>query len=338
VRVPELREESSGVSWAAGQTPGRSIPLSRFYVARPSDSVRTINRELARGRHLLLTPGIYDIDRTIRVTRPGTVVLGLGLATLTAHEGVVPLRVSDVHGVDIAGLTIDAGEQSSPVLLEVGRPGRRGRHRHGGWHDRLLERDPITLHDVFFRIGGPHAGRADTSLVVNTDHVLLDHIWAWRADHGSGVGWDDNTADHGVVINGDDVTATGLFVEHYQRYNLVWNGEGGRTVLFQNELPYDPPDQAAWQHDGTLGWAGYKVADDVETHTLWGGGVYIYTNVDPSIHASRGFEVPVTPGVQLNNILTVQLGAGTIDHVVNDTGDPVNGDAVGVPSYLISYP
>ena len=66
-------------------------------------------------------------------------------------------------------------------------------------------------------------------------------------------------------------------------------------MFFQNELPYDAPDQAAWQHDGVLGYAAYKVADSVTDHELWGGGSYVFTNVDPTLHASHGFEVPVTP-------------------------------------------
>lgn len=108
--------------------------------------------------------------------------------------------------------------------------------------------------------------------------------------------------------------------------------------MFQNELPYDPPDQAAWQHDGSLGWAAYKVASSVRTHELWGGGSYVFNNVNPTIHTSRGFEVPVRPGVRLHSILTVNLGAGTIDRVVNDTGDPVTTDAVGVPSTVVEFP
>jgi hypothetical protein len=245
------------------------------------------------------------------------------------------VRVADVRGVDVAGIMIDAGEVSSPVLLQVGS--KHGGHRGGhGYADRRS--NPTALHDVFFRIGGPHVGRAEVSLEVNSDDVVLDNIWAWRADHGEGVGWDLNTGATGVVVNGDDVTATGLFVEHYQRYNVIWNGERGRTIMFQNELPYDPPNQAAWQHDGVLGWAAYKVSDRVRQHELWGGGAYVYTNVDPTIHATRGFEVPDRPGVRLHDIMTVQLGAGTVDHVVNDTGAPVNGDAVGVPSFVVSYP
>ena len=108
--------------------------------------------------------------------------------------------------------------------------------------------DPTTLSDVFFRIGGPHVGKATIALVVNSDNVILDDIWSWRADHGNAgsFGWTVSPADTGLVVNGDNVTATGLFVEHYKKYNVIWNGENGKTIMFQNELPYDPPDQAAW--------------------------------------------------------------------------------------------
>ncbi|MDQ1527007.1 MAG: hypothetical protein QOG18_1620 [Microbacteriaceae bacterium] len=337
VFVPSVRTDSSGTTWAAGPTAGRSIPLSKFYLAKPGDSVATINLQLLRGKNLIFTPGVYNIDRSILVLRPGTVVLGLGVATLTAVDGAVPIRVADVPGVDIAGIMIDAGTSNSPALMQLGAPAAG---KAWGWsHDHgSSSSNPTALQDVSFRIGGPHVGKATVSLEVNSNNVILDNIWAWRADHGSGVGWTVNTADTGVIVNGDNVTATGLFAEHYQKYNTVWNGENGKTIFFQNELPYDAPNQAAWQHDGSLGWAGYKVADTVTTHELWGGGNYIYTNVDPTIHASRGFEVPVKPGVKLHDVLTVNLGAGTIDHVVNDTGDPVSNAATGVPSYVVEFP
>ncbi len=333
VFVPATRTDSSGPTWQNGPTPGRSIPLSDFFLAKPSDSVATINSQLARGKNLILTPGVYDVDRSIEIRRPDTVVLGQGVATLTAVHGAVPLRVADVNGVDIAGIMIDAGPVNSPVLLQVGT--RHDDREHGRGND-----DPTVLHDVYFRIGGPHVGKATVSLEVNSDNVLLDDIWAWRADHGvpGSVGWDVNTANTGLVVNGDNVTATGLFVEHYQKYNVIWNGEHGRTILFQNELPYDPPNQAAYQHDGVLGWAAYKVADRVRTHEAWGVGSYVFFNVNPAIHAARGFEVPVTAGVKMHDLLTVNLSAGTIDHVVNDTGAPVTTAAIGVPSYVVSYP
>jgi hypothetical protein len=337
VFVSDTQTDSSGPTWQNGPTAGHSIPLSDFFLAKPSDSVTTINSELARGKNLILTPGVYDVDRSIVIRRPDTVVLGQGVATLTAVNGAVPLRVADVSGVDIAGIMIDAGAVNSPVLLQVGT----------GQDDAVEDEgepggssDPTVLHDVYFRIGGPHVGKATVSLEVNSDNTVLDDVWAWRADHGvaGSVGWDVNTADTGLVVNGDNVTALGLFVEHYQKYNVIWNGENGKTIFFQNELPYDPPNQAAWQHDGVLGWAAYKVADQVTTHEAWGAGSYIFTNVDPTIHAAHGFEVPVTPGVRMHDLLTVNLSAGTIDHVINDTGAPVTTAAIGVPSYVVSYP
>lgn len=313
VFVPGVKTNSSGVSWASGpESGGKTLPLSGFFIARPGDQVSILNAALGAGRSVLFTPGVYDIDQTLLVNKPGTVLLGLGLATLTAQGGAVPVKVGDVSGVSVAGLTIDAGATNSPVLLQVGTPGGAGGSAS----------DPVALHDVFFRIGGPGVGKATTSLIVNSDHTILDHIWAWRADHGQGVGWTVNTADHGVIVNGDDVTATGLFVEHYQKDQLIWNGERGQVVLFQNEMPYDAPSQAAWQHDGILGYAAYKVDDAVTTHQAWGLGSYIFINSGADIHATHAFEVPVRAGVRLNSLLTVQLnvGLGVIDHVVNMTG------------------
>lgn len=342
VRVPAARRNTRGVSWAEGTTPGRTVPISEFFVARPSDSVRDINRQLARGKHLLLTPGVYDIARSIKVKRPDTVVLGLGHATLTAARGAIPLDVADVPGVVIAGVTIDAGPRRSPVLLRVGdRPGHG--HHHGHGHGHGSAHDPTTLSDVYFRVGGPHVGKVDTALEVNSDHVLIDHTWVWRADHGvEGLTdterWNTNVGRNGVVVNGDHVTATGLFVEHFQQYNTVWNGEDGTTILYQNELPYDPPTQADWMHGDVEGWAGYKVGDRVRTHTLYGAGVYVFNRNNPAIHTENGFEVPRTPGVRLHHIMTVNLDAGTIDHVVNGLGDPADTTKVGVPVYVTEYP
>jgi hypothetical protein len=194
------------------------------------------------------------------------------------------------------------------------------------------------LHDVFFRVGGATPGRATTSLIVNSDNVILDHIWAWRADHGNGVGWTDNLADTGVIVNGDNVTAYGLFVEHYQKNQVIWNGEKGRTFMFQNEMPYDAPDQAAWSHDGINGWAAFKVADSVQQFEGWGLGSYCFFRVNPAIHATHAFEVPVRPGVKLHDILTVSLGGvGVIDHVVNDYGAAAQGTST-TPVNVVSYP
>jgi hypothetical protein len=334
VRVPAARTDTRGTTWADGETPGHTLPISDFFVAKPSDSVQAINNQLARGRHLLLTPGVYDIARTIKIKRANTVVLGLGHATLTAVNGSTPLEVDDVPGVIVAGVTVDAGLAESPVLLRVGS--RHGRSK-GSAHN------PTTLSDVYFRVGGPHVGKAGTALEVNSDHVLIDHTWVWRADHGiEGLTdterWNTNIGRNGVVVNSDHVTVNGLFVEHFQQYNTVWNGDDGTTILYQNELPYDPPTQADWMNGAVEGWAGYKVDDRVRTHTLHGGGVYVFNRNNPSIHTENGFEVPDRPGVRLHHIMTVNLGAGTVDHVVNGIGDAADTTRVGAPVYILDYP
>ena len=338
VRVPSARTQTSGTTWGLGTTPGRTVPLGDFFVATPSDSVQTINNQLARGQNLLLTPGVYDVGQTIAVKRADAVVLGIGHATLTAVGGAIPLTVADVPGVIVAGVTIDAGTVESPVLLEVGK-------KNGNSSTKKSDpANPITLSDVYFRVGGPHIGKADVALEVNRDNVLIDHTWVWRADHGiegfSGdtERWNTNTGRNGVVVNGDDVTATGLFVEHFQEYNVVWNGENGRTILYQNELPYDPPTQADWMNGGVEGWAGYKVGDGVKTHRLDGGGVYVFNRNNPSIHTENGFEVPVTAGVRLHHVMTVNLSAGTIDHVVNGVGDAADVTRIGSPVFVTDYP
>jgi hypothetical protein len=334
VRVPTARTDTRGTTWADGETPGRTLPIGDFFIAQPSDAIETINEQLAEGKHLLLTPGVYDVARTIRIKRANTVVLGLGHATLTAVNGATPLEVADVPGVIVAGVTVDAGLDESPVLVQVGSP-------HG--RSKGSAENPTTLSDVYFRVGGPHIGRAGTALKVNSDHVLIDHTWVWRADHGvEGLTdterWSTNTGRNGVVVNGDDVTANGLFVEHFQQYNTVWNGDDGTTILYQNELPYDPPTQADWMNGAVEGWAGYKVGDGVATHTLIGGGVYVFNRNDPTIHTENGFEVPETPGVRLHHIMTVNLSAGTIDHVVNGVGGPADTTRIGAPVYITDYP
>ena len=203
--------------------------------------------------------------------------------------------------------------------------------------------DPTALYDVFFRIGGAEPGKATSGLVVNSNNVILDDIWSWRADHGNGVGWTSNTADTGVIVNGDNVTAYGLFVEHYQKYEVIWNGNGGTDIFFQNEMPYDPPSQAAWMEaPGVDGWAAFKVASTVTSFSGYGMGSYSFFNQGVEIFAAHAFEVPVTlPASSLHDLLTIFLstaGSGGILHVVNDTGGSSTAANPDVPVTVVSYP
>ena len=335
VFVPSVQFNSAGTTWASGATPGSSIPITKFFIAQPTDSAATINAALGSGRNLILTPGIYNLNQSIQVTRPDSVVLGLGFATLIPQNGIVPMTVANAKGMMISGIIFDAGTTNSPVLLQVGSGHARS--------DNVAS-DPTALHDVFFRIGGAEPGRATSGLVVNSKNVILDDIWSWRADHGNGVGWTSNTADTGVIVNGDNVTAYGLFVEHYQKYEVIWNGNGGTDIFFQNEMPYDPPSQAAWMEaPGVDGWAAFKVANTVTSFSGYGMGSYSFFNQGVPIYAANAFEVPANlPASSLHDLLTIFLdaknGSGGILNVVNDTGGSSTIANPDVPVTVVSYP
>jgi hypothetical protein len=329
VFVPALQQNSSGVSWP--NTAGTDIPMRDFYVAHPGDSAATLNQALAQGLNLFFTPGTYPLDSAIDVTRPDTVVTGIGFPTLVPTSGNAVLTTSDASGVNVSNLVVDAGTQNSAQLMRLGTAGSHADHAA----------DPQSIQDVFFRVGSSIQGNATTTLQVNADDTLVDHIWAWRADHGgAATGWTVNKGDTGVQVDGNDVLATGLFVEHYQKYQVLWNGNGGRTIFFQNEMPYDVPDNASWQSPSGPGYAAYKVASSVTSHELWGGGVYCFFNTNPQVAAGMAFEVPQTSGVTLHDVLTVSLGdVGSISSVVDGVGGAVPTPAGNTtPNRLVSFP
>ena len=343
VFVPAVRHDSVGPSYANGPEAGRSISLDHFFVANPATSVSQINAALDRGQNLIFTPGVYELHQTIEVTRPDTVVLGLGFATLVPQTGRPAMVTGNVPGIKVSGLLFDAGPVNSPALLQVGSCNGADPSSGCSGPGTQDPRDPTLLQDVFFRVGGATPGRATTSLVVDDDHAILDDVWAWRADHGNGVGWTNNTADTGVVVNGDNVTAYGLFVEHYQKFEVVWNGQHGEDVFFQNELPYDPPSQAQWMSSPTTdGYAAFLVSPKVKTFQGFGMGSYSFFDLGIPIHATQSFQAPRTPGVQFHDLLTVFLdpttGSGGIDSVIDGVGGSSTAANPDTPVDVTSFP
>ncbi|SET21263.1 discoidin domain-containing protein [Paenibacillus sp. NFR01] len=318
VFVPSLQTNTQGISWANGPTPGQSISIDQFYIARPETATAaTLNAALSQGKNLLFTPGIFHLNDTIRVNNPNTVVLGIGLATLVPDNGQTAMAVADVDGVKIAGLTFDAGPLNSPSLLDVGPGGSGAGHAA----------NPTSLHDLTFRTGGAIAGKNDVSLKINSSDVIGDHFWIWRADHGAGAAWTNNVSKNGLVVNGNNVTLYGLFNEHHNEYQTLWNGNGGRLYFYQSEIPYDVPNQSSWMaNNGTVnGYASYKVADSVTSHEAWGLGVYSYFR-DAAVKLESAIEVPNVPGVKLHHMTTIWLSgtAGSeITHIVNNQGGSV---------------
>jgi hypothetical protein len=334
VFVPAVQHGSSGPSWSGGQEAGSTVPLSKFFVASPSTPTLAITAALALGKDLILTPGVYNLNQPIVVSRPGTVVLGLGLATLVPQHGNAAIVVTPNHGVKVSGLIVDAGPVNSPVLVSVGLPGLGG-----------SSTDPDVIQDVFFRIGGAETTptSATVSLLDNASNSIIDDVWAWRADHGNAVGWTQNTGATGLVVTGSGVTAYGLAVEHYQKNEVIWSGQGGTDIFFQNELPYDPPSQADWMASPTQnGYPAFLVSPDVKTFQGYGMGSYVvFIQTSATLHDAEAFQAPHAPGVQFHDVFGVWIsGSGGLDSIVNGVGGPVTSTNPGTvePVDVVSYP
>jgi hypothetical protein len=317
VKVPQLKQNSTGPDWTNNAGSEKTISIKEFYVAKPGiDNAESINSALKRGKHLLLTPGRYFLSKSIIVTKPGTLIMGIGLATLVPQNGNPAIEISDVDGVTVCGLTIDAGKVFSKELFVLGKPDSRKSHTA----------NPVFLYDIFFRVGGPAEGSASACMVINSEDVCIDHIWLWRADHGNGVGWDKNRAANGLIVNGDNVTIYGLFNEHFQEYQTLWNGNNGRVYFYQSEMPYDPPSVDSWKHDGINGYASYKVADKVKNHEAWGVGIY---NVfyDAPVIVDNAIETPASLESKIHNKIIFWLNGNKesiVKSIINGKGGSVN--------------
>ncbi len=139
------------------------------------------------------------------------------------------------------------------------------------------------------------------------------------------------------------MTAYGLAVEHYQQYEVIWNGKNGTDVFFQNEMPYDPPSQAAWSEaPGVNGWAAFKIGRNASGFHGYGMGSYSFFNQGVNIYADNAFEVAANlPSGSLNDLFTIFLstaGSGGILNVVNNTGGSSTSANPDTPVTVVSYP
>lgn len=315
VFVPTLEMETKGPSWLNEDEDGRLLPLDSFYITdAEKDNSTSINEALAKGKNLLVTPGIYELEESINVSKPNTVVLGLGLPTFTPQKGQVAIKTADVPGIILAGLMVDAGPELSPTLIQIGTDGTKKRFAD----------NPTSLHDIYCRIGGAREGKSTVAMTINSHDVIGDHFWLWRADHGKGTAWMNGQNKHGLVVNGDHVTIYGLFNEHFQSYQTLWNGEYGRTYFYQSEIPYHPPSLEEWNDNGKAGYASYKVNEQVWHHEAFGLGIYSFFSgeqtVRNNVRLENAIEVPNHNGIRITHISTYSGPNGGINHVINGQG------------------
>lgn len=82
---------------------------------------------------------------SIKVNGEGTVLLGIGMATLVSSSGKPCIEIGDVDNVRVAGLLLEAGPVKADVLLQ--------------WGTKVAMGDPAfpgVMSDVYVRAGGPN--------------------------------------------------------------------------------------------------------------------------------------------------------------------------------------
>jgi hypothetical protein len=137
------------------------------------------------------------------------------------------------------------------------------------------------------------------------------------------------------------VISYGTHVEHFQEYQIMWNGNNGRNYFLQNEIPYEAPNQNSLDNppapvlfpNSGYGYATYKVADNVTNHYFIGGGCYAVFTINPGMQTDRCFEVNAAQnGVQLRNMLIISLTEnGKINNMVNNDGLVANAGVANIP-------
>ena len=342
VCIPKYNENTVDTTWNGKDDVENSIDLLDFYVANPlTDDSKTLNAALDKYEKVLFVPGIYNLDEPLLVNKPNSILLGMGYATLkiTDKNTKAAIITKDVEGIRIANLLVDAGKKSENMVV-IGEENSSSNNKD----------NPIVLSDLFLRIGGVQNVHTETNiaLLINSNYVIGDNFWLWRADHSNGVAWKDyenergqiiygNPAETGIYVNGDHVLCYALMVEHFRKYQTYWKGEHGKVIMYQSETPYRVDSQDEWMSSETnKGYASYKVDDNVKNHDGIGIGVYWVNYTD--VLLSNAIEVPVTENVKMYHLVTTNFTSsnpGYIENVINGIGGSGQG---GSARYVESYP
>ncbi|MBE8727901.1 hypothetical protein [Flavobacterium hungaricum] len=325
VFVPDWQQDRVGTSWTKtdmGKGKVQDLTAS-WFVAKEGDTDIEINAALKAGKNIFFTPGHYALNAPLQVNKKDAILLGAGIASVTLEPTEKNtwgcIFADDKDGIIIAGILMDSFN-STTYQIRIGNEGAKSNHAA----------DPILLTDITCRIGGVQSKniQIQVSMQLNSNNVVGDHFWLWRADHGSQTGgdarWKRDRCKNGLIVAGNDVTLYALFVEHFQEYEVLWLGERGRTFFFQNEPPYDAPNQKSWSSQGGRvdGYAAFKVANTVKEHHTIGMGSYaVFTGTDGNVNKKNGFEVPNSPNVKLEKMcITRFAGSGNIQNVINNNG------------------
>jgi hypothetical protein len=328
LNIPTIQQNKVGPT-SPYTSNATAVDFENVYVATPSDTAASINAQIASNNHIILTPGQYNLTDSIQVNTQGTCILGIGFPILVSTTGNPCIQVN-ADAVRVASILFQAGSAPTTTLLQWGSSTNPPAISSG------------FLHDCFARVGrfsSSQVAHTQTNLMVqiNSPNVVCDNLWLWRADHDyfGLVSNGDNPCNTAFQVNGDNVIAYGLAVEHTLQNLCEWNGNNGNTYFFQAEYPYDVT-QAQY---GTPGYVAYKVDPAVTSHHAWGVGVYSFFR-DYAVVVPSGISTPMGNNIQFVNSLTKFLnGNGQISNVINNMGGPVSIGNLGKPPvYVCTLP
>ena len=301
---PHPSKNTSGTpDWKDGDV----ISLSQFYITKPNDTAKTINDAIKRKLHIFLSPGIYDLDDSIIVSNNCTMILGYGMPTLVAKDKPA-IIVNNVDNVVVSGIifSVAGGGKVSSLLL---------------WGTKK-ESHPGFAYDIFTRVGGDTNENTfcDKMVVINSDNVIGDNFWLWRADHGNGVGWEKNVANNALEVNGDNCIIYALAGEHTQKDIVVWNGDNGSVYFYQSEMAYDG-GYGGSDYDNNV--VSYRVRG--KQHKAFGLGAYGFYGVPDSDLAKRAvvknaFVTPDDAKMENVYIMNASFAGGGFTNVINGKG------------------
>ena len=290
--------------------------ISNFSIFNQNSTITDINAALSTGQSIILTPGYYSITGPIIINKNNTILLSIGMVTLENINAGECLIINDnLNNIKIAGIVIQASETSTSVTSSLIKVGNTIKNTSTN----------IFLHDIFIRVGGPslkpnYNNRVDTMTVINSNDVILDNCWFWRADHtndtDSGLGTSNAVCNNALIVNGDNVKAYGLACEHTLQDIVIWNGDNGEVNFYQCELPYDV--QNHWNY------SGFKIIGN--NFKGYGMGIYcFFANKwkSPTGETFTNHAIAVTgSSYTLENTFTVFLsentGQGYIKSVIYD--------------------
>ena len=109
--------------------------------------------------------------------------------------------------------------------------------------------DPTALNDISTVSGATNA------LLLNQNYTILNQ-GEIQTNNNSGDGytttnWAASSGNTGAIVNGDHDTWQGIWLEHFKKTELTWNGEYGNVTFLENErpltVPFDTPSEIGVQ-------------------------------------------------------------------------------------------